>query len=206
MPNLTAPPAAPVTPTASTLPGLTLEQAATQLETLKSSEEHFDGIKAQCRQLASAWLMATFGAMGFALTETFSTRIAAEVVVLALSLAGATGIGLLWVLDLLVYHRLLDASFIEASRLEAQYPQLPQVRRHMRASQPGGQTLFYERWFYMGGITAPVLLGGALFVYWAWGRSPALAWASGVMLATGLVAANRLVWLRSPNPYSPPVD
>ena len=46
----------------------------------------------------------------------------------------------------------------------------------MTTSQPGGQTPFYERWFYIGAISAPVLMAGTLFVRW-------LAMSSGIHAA-----------------------
>lgn len=189
----------PPPPAARTGPALTFNQAVTLLDSLKASEEHFDGIKNQCRILASTWLLATFGAMGFALTEQFTPTLAVETVVLALAVAGSTGILLLWVLDVMVYHRLLDASFAEAALLEQRHPELPQVRMRMKASQPGGQTLYYERWFYIGGISAPVLFGGALFVYALWGRNAPLALCSASALLVLLGAVCATVWSRSPN-------
>ena len=144
---------------------LSLEQALGELDRLTASEKHFDGMKSTCRALASTWLLATFGALGFVLTEDLHGVLSLKVIALGLGMCGATGIFLLWMLDLLVYHRLLDASFMEGLRLEAGFPQAPQVRHRMVASQPGGQTTFYEVWFYIGGVAAPIVISGALFVH-----------------------------------------
>lgn len=179
---------------------LDLDQVFKALESLKGSEEHFNEMTAQCRALASTWLLATFGAMGFVLTQTLHAGLATEVVVLTLGLAGAVGLILLWVLDLLVYHRLLDASFTEALKLEAGYPLVPQVRHKMIASQPGGQTPFYEEWFYIGGVAAPVVFSGALFVRWCLCFSLFAGVVATVTLLSGLTGT--LIWMRrmSPNP------
>lgn len=179
---------------------LTPDQAIDALDKLRSSEEHFDGMKGQCRALASTWLLATFGALGFTLTSTLSTTIPREVIALALGIAGSTGIFLLWILDLLVYHRLLDASFSEALKLEAKFPQLPQVRRCMVESQPLGQTPFYEAWFYIGCIAAPVIISGVLFVRWCLNTDPTSAYIYGAILLAGLGLAVRTVRKMSPNP------
>lgn len=183
--------------------GLSLEQALGALDRLTSSEKHFDGMKSTCRSLASTWLLATFGALGFLLTEDFHGAFPLEVVALALGMCGAIGIFLLWVLDLLVYHRLLDASFMEGLELEAAFPQAPQVRHRMISSQPGGQTPFYEAWFYIGGVVAPVALSGALFIHSAFAKG-AMA---GVCAAAGLVIllAITVAYMRrmSPNPAVP---
>jgi hypothetical protein len=184
----------------TTSASLTIDQAIDALDKLRSSEEHFDEMKGQCRALASTWLLATFGALGFTLSNTLSNTIPHEVIALALGIAGAIGIFLLWILDLLVYHRLLDASFTEALKLEARFPQLPQVRRCMVDSQPNGQTPFYEEWFYIGGITAPVLISGVLFVRWCLYTNPASAYIYGTILLLGLGLAVRTVRKMSPNP------
>jgi hypothetical protein len=158
-------------------------------------------MKGQCRALASTWLLATFGALGFILSSTLSTAVPREVIALALGIAGAIGIFLLWILDLLVYHRLLDASFTEALKLEARFPQLPQVRRCMVNSQPNGQTPFYEKWFYIGGIAAPVLISGVLFVHWCIiNANPVSAYICGAILLLGVGLAVRTVRKMSPNP------
>src|SRR5688500_15835311 len=78
---------------------------------LRNSEEHFNGIKVKCRTLASTWLLAAFAAMWFLASEKIWISIPVEVIILGLGLAAASGMLLLWVLDLLVYHRLLDAYF-----------------------------------------------------------------------------------------------
>jgi len=184
---------------------LSLEQALTELEKLTGSEEHFDGLKSTCRSLASTWLLATFGALGFLLTEDLRGSIPTEVIALALGVAGATGIFLLWILDLLVYHRLLDASFVEGLKLETAFPQAPQVRHRMVASQPGGQTPFYEVWFYIGGISAPVVFSGVLFVQWCWGHGPGAAAIAIAVLVAGLAGVIRFMRKMSPNPVVPQV-
>jgi hypothetical protein len=179
---------------------LELDQVFQALESLKGSEERFNEMKAQCRALASTWLLATFGAMGFLLTQTLHAGLATEVVVLAIGLACAVGLILLWVLDLPVYHRLLDASFTEALKLEARYPLVPQVRHRMIASQPGGQSLFYEEWFYLGGVAAPVVFSGTLFVRWCVGLSLVGGVVAAVTLLAGLGGAMVCMRRMSPNP------
>ena len=158
---------------------------------LKAAEEHFNEIKVKCRILASTWLLASFGAMGFLVSRgSSSINLPVEVLILGIGLAAAFGLLLVWVLDLLVYHRLLDAYFSEALKLENSYPCLPQVRHNMIASQPGGQTIHYQAWFYVGTISAPLVFSGALFSYWClhfgrWAGSLAAVVIACLVLATG---------------------
>jgi hypothetical protein len=167
---------------------------------LRNSEEHFNGIKVKCRTLASTWLLAVFAAMGFMISEEIAIGVPVEVVILGLGLAGAIGILLLWFLDLRVYHRLLDACFIEAESLEKEYPHLPQAHKKMRAFMPTGQTIPYHVWFYVGTISAPLVFSGVLFSYWClrfglW----AGVWAA-VVIVSLILAIGCFVWLKSGNP------
>jgi hypothetical protein len=167
---------------------------------LRDSEEHFNGIKAKCRTLASTWLLAAFAAMGFMISEEISISIPVEVVILGLGLAAASGMLLLWVLDLLVYHRLLDAYFIEAVSLEQNYPQLPQVRQQMIASMPRGQTTGYQVWFYIGTISAPLVFSGVLFSYWCFRFGVWAGVLAAVVMVSLILAIGYLVRRKSPNP------
>ena len=177
-----------------------VERAWKMIIDLRDAEVHFNTIKAQVRALASGWLLAAFGAMGFLLTEKLAIALPIEVAVLAVALAASTGLMLLWMLDLLVYHRLLDASFVEALTLEERYPQLPQVRHHMIASQPGGQATNYQAWFYIGAIAAPLLFAGALFLHWCLQFGVQFTAGAAAALALVIVCAGLFVKTRSPNP------
>ena len=176
------------------------ERAWAILCELRAAEEHFNTIKAQCRTLASTWLLAAFGAMGFLLTQQLAIGLPTEVIVLGVALAASLGLTLLWILDLLVYHRLLDASFLEALKIEARYPSLPQVHHNMRASQAKGQTPNLLAWFYLCAIAAPLLFAGTLFVHWCVQFGAGVAWlaAGGLVLFLGIIAG--LVHSKSPNP------
>jgi hypothetical protein len=184
-----------------------VERAWKMIIELRASEEHFNTIKAQIRTLASGWLLAAFGAMGFLLTEKLSVELPTEVAILAVAFAASLGLMLLWVLDLLVYHRLLDASFVEALKLEEKYPQLPQVRRNMIASLQGGQSTNFQAWFYIGAITAPLLFSGILFLHWCLQFGIWAVIGAAVALATIIFAVGLFVKAKSPNPavkrYSP---
>lgn len=185
--------------------GLDIAQAIAALEKLTASEEHFDTMKSTCKSLASTWLLATFAGMGFALTQNFGFAVSTEVITFGIGLAGATGVFLLWVLDLLVYHRLLDASFIEALKLEARFPQLPQVRHGMVAALPGGQAPHHEQWFYIGCVVAPVAFSGALFIRWCSAASPQAAIGVAALMICSVACVVGLIRRLSPNPALPMV-
>jgi hypothetical protein len=47
-----------------------------------------------------------------------------------LLIAGASGIFLLWLLDIRVYHQLLHSVFMRGYELEKQYPRVPKLRAY----------------------------------------------------------------------------
>jgi hypothetical protein len=134
--------------------------------------------------MASAWLLATFAGMGFAISQTIHVAVAPEVLVAMLAIAGAIGITLLWILDLLVYHRLLDSCFIEGLILEEQYPWLPPIRSNMMKTQEGRGVLFHTVGFYMAPVVLLIVVAGAGFAVWFYGAHHFVA--SAVAAVAGL--------------------
>jgi hypothetical protein len=125
------------------------------LKELGAYERHFNVVQAQYRALASGWLLAALGGMGFVMKEHANMPIPPELAVFGIAVAASGGIWLIWLLDLLVYHRLLYACFTEAKALEEQCASIsiPQIRQKMRASQPRGTVIGRVAWFYIVLIT-----------------------------------------------------
>ena len=97
-------------------------------------ERHFNQLQSVYRGIASTWLLATFAAVGYLLfsKDTQSTGNQMRHLFSALiCLLGAWGIGLIWPLDLKVYHRLLVAVFEEGRKLENEFDWLPRLRTNM---------------------------------------------------------------------------
>ena len=122
---------------------------------LVSQCQHFNGVESTYRALASTWLLAAFGGIGYILNG--NPRHAA-LLVAAIGGAAALGVVLIWVLDLLVYHSLLVGAFAEQLRLEREHPWLPQAGHLMQAAH--GSTSVAEKvaWFY---VSAYLLMAGA---------------------------------------------
>src|SRR5258708_6090168 len=110
-------------------------------------ERHFNQVQSFYRGLASTWLLATVGGIGYVLTKeqtSATTTVTKQPDVWNLAgwtgVTGIAGLFLLWVLDVLVYHRLLLGVFGEGRRLENQNRDwLPQVRSAMHA--PAGKAI-----------------------------------------------------------------
>lgn len=115
------------------------------LKEIGESERHFNNIQAKYRLLASTWLLASFSGIGYALTKRSSLPEWWELIFFAIAVCGSIGLTLIWVLDMLGYHRLLGANFIEGLRIERKNPNLPQVRHLMLKLGTVGKStrLFY---------------------------------------------------------------
>jgi hypothetical protein len=120
-------------------------------------ERHFNQLQATYRTLASTWLLATFAGIGFTLLNGKSIPIDWLLAAAVIAVLGAAGISLLWNLDLLVYHRLLDAAFYTGLQIEKRHTELPQLRTHMACATHRHGVIGHVMWFYIVGIDA--LLG-----------------------------------------------
>lgn len=128
-------------------------------------KNHFNQIQSEYRKLASTWLLAAFGAIGYIMTIDI-TRARAVVgawfdPLLAISLVGllaAIGIAMLWNLDLQVYHRLLQSSFCVGLDLEKRYPWLPPICHSMMVFARMRGVEGRVAWFYMVGIIVPIMI------------------------------------------------
>jgi hypothetical protein len=70
-------------------------------------ERHFNQMQNVCRGFASTWLLAVFGGFGYIIANKTPGILDWQISGSLVALSGVTGIFLLWVLDVLVYHNLL---------------------------------------------------------------------------------------------------
>jgi hypothetical protein len=132
-------------------------------------ERSHSNIQSSYRTLASTWMLAAFAGIGVVISTKgeFAFPIPREFLVVVIALAGAIGLGLLWVLDLLFYQRLLDAAYIEAKDLEDRHRWLPQPRKTMRKLL-GGKGLRIVLWYYIALIEVMVFIGGVGWIWLFW--------------------------------------
>jgi hypothetical protein len=116
-------------------------------EGLTSQCQHFNGLESTYRALASTWLLAAFGGVGYVLSNNVGGH--AALLSAAIGAAAALGIVLLWILDLQVYHSLLVGAFSEQLRLEREHPWLPQSAHQMQKAHRGEGVLPKVVWFYV---------------------------------------------------------
>ncbi len=106
------------------------DQTWQQIKHFAEQERHFNTLQSEYRRMASGWLMAVFAGIGFMLKSEFQAEGLSgyrPLFVAFIALAGIVGIFLLWMLDLLIYHRLLKAYTLAQEELERRHPDLPQV-------------------------------------------------------------------------------
>jgi hypothetical protein len=152
-------------------------------------ERHFNGLQTGYRNMASVWLLATFSGLGFAISQKLEVTVQREFLIIVIAIAGGVGIALLWVLDLLVYHRLLDSCFIEGLILEERYSWLPAFRSNMMTTQNKQGVVFRTVGFYLAPIVLLILISTAalevLCIREKWLIAAALSAATGI--ATALI-------------------
>ena len=124
------------------------------------SERHFNNIQAKYRLLASTWLLASFAGIGFVLKD-LGTASEKDLLLFAITAGGSFGVVLIWILDILGYHRLLGAYFLEGLRIEQENPELPQIRHQMlKLGTVGGKVQL----FYFICAISPVSMGVVLLL------------------------------------------
>jgi hypothetical protein len=101
---------------------------------LGTYERHFNQMQSVYRGLASTWLLATFAGIEYVLDKSTTTYggIDVRLAISMIALAGGTGIFLLWIIDVMVYHKLLVAVTKESKKIECD-PDLPKLRTTMEA-------------------------------------------------------------------------
>jgi hypothetical protein len=93
-------------------------------------ERHFDSLQGTYRTLASSWMLATFAGIGFTLVNAKNIPFDWHLAASGVALLGAIGLSLLWMLDVLVYNRLLEAIFYTGILIEEAHPELAPFRRY----------------------------------------------------------------------------
>ena len=173
-----------------------LEQFSASLAEAGAYERHFNEIQSKYRALASTWLLAAFGGVGFVLTQdTLELPFDRLVGSGLLGVAGAVGVLLLWSLDLRLYQQLLDSVFVGALALEADNPELPPTRSMMVFSLESESASPRAVWFYIGTAAALLLVATGSFAASLWNDEDTTAFGF-VALGVGLAAtAGVLKWV-----------
>jgi hypothetical protein len=168
-------------------------------------EKHFNGLQAGYRTLASTWLLAAFGGMAFALSTDLKVPLPREALVSGLAVAGALGIALLWVLDVLVYHDLLIVGHTAGKHLEQSLSWLPPVRSRFGVKTQHPPVRALVAIFYIAGVDVLCLAAAVTLLSWG---STNITWIVVPIIAGGLltgmiieVTRRALKWLTTTPPW-----
>jgi hypothetical protein len=150
-------------------------------------ERHFNQLQSVYRGIASTWLLATFGAVGYLLFGKDGCVVHPWMAAMV-CLLGAFGVALLWMLDLSVYHRLLVAAFDEGKALEDYFAWLPKVRTNMLTYTHHAVRRRLAL-YYLFTTLGPLIAGISFFYYYNL-RSVALVTAVVGVLLVGILFAH----------------
>src|SRR5687768_6564323 len=136
------------------------------LNHISEQEKHFNGLETQYRLLASTWLLASLGAIGFLLKSETGLSLDQNKLLLigAIGCVSSIGIILLWILDIKVYHKLLNSVFIRGVLMEIEYPWLPKIRTDMLLSQDTGDVTRNTSLYYVFSTAFLQIIAIASFV------------------------------------------
>lgn len=112
-------------------------------------ERHFNELERSYRVLASQWLLASLGAIGYLLQSDKIVLFDKNMLIGLIGIAGNTGVFLLWLIDIRVYHKLLNCAFLQGIRLEQENNWLPKVRTDMLLSQETGDVVKHTGMYYI---------------------------------------------------------
>lgn len=148
---------------------LSFEQIMKIYDHISQEERHFNMIELEYRKLTSHWLLVSLGAIGYVISKESVIPFNAWLLVIAICVATCTGILILWMLDIKVYHELLHAAFREGVKLEKKYAHiLPNIRNNMVNSIEGGDIIKKVMLYYFFSIFLLIIIMNISF----WMYSP----------------------------------
>lgn len=133
---------------------------------LSDMEERYNSSSGGIRALASAWLLASLGATGWLFNsyDPSTWPLPLGLLVVVVMTLGAVGMITLWVMDQLVFHRLLTSVFLVGLKIEHDDPEIPPLRSMMMKTEEGLGTHRWERLFYLGPIFVFVMISVVVIV------------------------------------------
>jgi hypothetical protein len=173
-----------------------------QIELITNSERHFNELETEYRKLASTWLLGALGAIGFIL-QAQNLPIDKWYLVMGICWAASVGIYVLYILDLEVYHALLDAFFTEGVKLEVKYfPWVLPIRMSMLKSQNLKGVIYKVLFYYFLSICLLMLI--SIFAIWFSQISSEKLWIQGaitiIVVTICYILYKYMMFKAAPNP------
>lgn len=141
------------------------------IQEIGAEERHFNELQSKYRSMAAGWILACFSGIWAVWSHAIQVGIDRLLVIGGIGFAGALGLSLLWRLDALVYHPLLEACFAEGFKLENRHAWLPALRTNMTAVTSGAanqRVLSNVVWFYVSPLVVFALVATGGLVWYVW--------------------------------------
>jgi hypothetical protein len=105
------------------------ERITEEYKHLRAFESDFDRAQGQVRQAASVWILTGFAAFAYVLSvQNLPNGLPPAVLGVLVSWASTFGVMILWIIDQLVYQKLLHSVFVHGLYLEWRDRSLPRIR------------------------------------------------------------------------------
>jgi hypothetical protein len=128
-----------------------------EIKLITDSEHHFNDLCFKIRVLASTWLLATFGGIGFIATKEINIGVPVTGLITILCFASSIGITVLWILDLLIYQQLCNCWFQCRNELEHKSKLSKLVYEKISETQPKKRATNRIKIYYHATASAPIL-------------------------------------------------
>lgn len=123
-------------------------------------------LQTKYRVMCSTWLLASFAAIGFLLSQDNLLPFDPLIGVSLISLIGIIGIYILWYADTFVEELLLDINVVEGLRLEMENPWMPQVHHTFLHLYKNTNARIVKVLFFIGCKSILLVSGSiSLFLY-----------------------------------------
>lgn len=137
---------------------------------LSELEQGFGGQQASVRLLSSTWMLASFSGTGLLLQQpnpasAINWSVPVPTLILLISAMSFMGLLVLWIIDQLVFQRLLNSVTLMCLKMEFDNPELPRTRSLFMAS---AEDIGMGRWimlFYLVPMVGFTLLSIASFIF-----------------------------------------
>jgi hypothetical protein len=162
-------------------------------EEMGRNERHFNTLQSEYRKLASGWLIAALGAMGYVLLRHHPDELSDELMISLMFYIGigtSVGVCVLWILDYFVYQRLLEGVFNSAEILEQQFPYFGKAHASVKECMPSKRVSISILIYYVVVASAPSV-GSIMLV----GASIGMLRAIFLLTVPGLMVVIGAVWI-----------
>ncbi|HSX04564.1 MAG TPA: hypothetical protein VLG76_07545 [Rhabdochlamydiaceae bacterium] len=136
------------------------------------SIQHYNSVQATYKTFASTWLLATFIGVGHTLTPSeISLNFPPLLAAAFICLASATGIFLIWYLDLIVCEQAIAATVFEGLEIEKKHTWLPSYYHNVNQIAGFLNYIYLKAIFYLGCFAILFFSMGACFFFYFSARS-----------------------------------